>query len=45
MTTPPGWYRDPAQTEGGPTMERWWDGSAWTGGTRPAGGEPPTVPP
>ncbi|MET8686532.1 DUF2510 domain-containing protein [Streptomyces sp. NPDC004732] len=26
MTTPPGWYPDPHQ----PSVERWWDGSAWT---------------
>ncbi|MFI6643233.1 DUF2510 domain-containing protein [Streptomyces sp. NPDC050504] len=34
MTTPPGWYPDPSA----PTLERWWDGTAWTGHTRPPGG-------
>ncbi|CAL9369853.1 DUF2510 domain-containing protein [Streptomyces sp. enrichment culture] len=33
MTTPPGWYPDPAV----PAVERWWDGTAWTAHTRPAG--------
>ncbi|WP_030783018.1 DUF2510 domain-containing protein [Streptomyces sp. NRRL S-920] len=26
MTPPPGWYPDPHQ----PSVERWWDGAAWT---------------
>ncbi|OIJ64527.1 DUF2510 domain-containing protein [Streptomyces mangrovisoli] len=26
MTTPPGWYRDPAAAH----QERWWDGADWT---------------
>ncbi|MFE0173074.1 DUF2510 domain-containing protein [Streptomyces sp. NPDC059002] len=26
MTPPPGWYPDPHQ----PSVERWWDGTAWT---------------
>ncbi|MDQ8703114.1 DUF2510 domain-containing protein [Streptomyces sp. LHD-70] len=33
MTTPPGWYPDPAA----PSLERWWDGAAWTEHTRAAG--------
>ncbi|MCI0383932.1 DUF2510 domain-containing protein [Streptomyces sp. CNQ085] len=37
MTTPPGWYTDPGHTGPGQAPERWWDGSAWTGHTRPAG--------
>ncbi|MFJ8058299.1 DUF2510 domain-containing protein [Streptomyces sp. NPDC096142] len=49
QVTPPGWYPDPGQTNDGPTAERWWDGTAWTDRTRPAGsaGEwgPPTEPP
>ena len=37
--TPAGWY-----PEGG--VERWWDGNAWTGHTRPLpGAAPPTPPP
>ncbi|MEU7280696.1 DUF2510 domain-containing protein [Streptomyces sp. NPDC045431] len=36
MTTPPGWYPDP----GNPAVEHWWDGTAWTGRTRPAGRPP-----
>ncbi|GGQ23573.1 DUF2510 domain-containing protein [Streptomyces roseolilacinus] len=39
MTTPPGWYPDPAA----PAVERWWDGTAWTGHTRPAGGAGPAA--
>lgn len=39
MTPPPGWYRDPHA----PHLERWWDGTAWTGHRRPQ--EAPTVPP
>lgn len=27
----PGWYPDPY----GPALERWWDGTAWSGATRP----------
>ncbi|OII60522.1 hypothetical protein BJP40_10280 [Streptomyces sp. CC53] len=41
MTTPPGWYPDPAA----PTVERWWDGTAWTAHTRPPGGTHPAGPP
>ncbi|MDQ0994096.1 DUF2510 domain-containing protein [Streptomyces sp. V3I7] len=35
QVTPPGWYPDPGQTKDAPPTERWWDGSAWTGRTRP----------
>ncbi|MFI5684164.1 DUF2510 domain-containing protein [Streptomyces sp. NPDC051636] len=49
QVTPPGWYPDPGQTSDGPATERWWDGKAWTGQTRPAGSAavwgPPTQPP
>ncbi len=34
MQTPAGWYRDPTN----PTVERWWDGRAWTDHARPASG-------
>jgi hypothetical protein len=41
MTPPPGWYRDPHA----PHLERWWDGTAWTGHRRapevPGGPVPP----
>ncbi|MGI5483730.1 DUF2510 domain-containing protein [Streptomyces lavendofoliae] len=37
--TPPGWYPDP----GDPAVEHWWDGTAWTGHTRPAGTGAPTA--
>ncbi|GGW10062.1 membrane protein [Streptomyces capoamus] len=37
QVTPPGWYPDPGQQNDGPPTERWWDGKAWTDGTRPAG--------
>jgi hypothetical protein len=33
MTTPPGWYPEPGQTEG-PGLERWWNGTEWTEYTR-----------
>lgn len=36
MTTPPGWYPDPAHSGHGPAPERWWDGRAWTAHTRAA---------
>lgn len=31
MSTPAGWYPDPAE----PSQARWWDGSGWTGQTAP----------
>ncbi|WP_416520623.1 DUF2510 domain-containing protein [Streptomyces achromogenes] len=37
QVTPPGWYPDPGQTNDAPPTERWWDGTAWTDRTRPAG--------
>ncbi|WP_344266803.1 DUF2510 domain-containing protein [Streptomyces sodiiphilus] len=37
MTTPPGWYPDPAHPGGPPAPERWWDGSSWTGHVRAPG--------
>ncbi|MEU3952083.1 DUF2510 domain-containing protein, partial [Streptomyces achromogenes] len=37
QVTPPGWYPDPGQTNDTPPTERWWDGTAWTDRTRPAG--------
>ncbi|MEV5440408.1 DUF2510 domain-containing protein [Streptomyces sp. NPDC052682] len=41
MTPPAGWYPDPSA----PHMERWWDGTAWTGHLRapvaPGGPVPP----
>jgi hypothetical protein len=33
MTTPPGWYPEPGQTDG-PGLERWWNGTEWTEYTR-----------
>lgn len=33
-STPPGWYPVPG-ADGTPGLERWWDGNAWTGETRP----------
>ncbi|KOT46580.1 hypothetical protein ADK41_02400 [Streptomyces caelestis] len=39
MTPPPGWYRDPHA----PHLERWWDGTSWTGHRRTPGA--PAVPP
>ncbi|MFC8426834.1 DUF2510 domain-containing protein [Streptomyces sp. NPDC057236] len=39
MTPPPGWYRDPHA----PHLERWWDGTTWTGHRRTPGA--PAVPP
>ncbi|MFC9932155.1 DUF2510 domain-containing protein [Streptomyces sp. NPDC127190] len=45
QVTPPGWYPDPGQTNDGPPTERWWDGTAWTDRTRPAGTGAPWGPP
>lgn len=33
---PAGWYPDPKDTTSDPRPERWWDGTGWTGTTRPA---------
>ncbi|MEV5431303.1 DUF2510 domain-containing protein [Streptomyces sp. NPDC052701] len=40
-TTPPGWYRDPSA----PHLERWWDGTAWTGHRRAPGAPGAPAPP
>lgn len=40
MTTPAGWYQDPA---GDPALLRYWDGSQWTEHSQPA--EPAAAPP
>ncbi|MEU3528430.1 DUF2510 domain-containing protein [Streptomyces sp. NPDC038707] len=45
QVTPPGWYPDPGQTNDAPPTERWWDGTAWTDRTRPAGTAAPWGPP
>ncbi|MGI9598570.1 MAG: AIM24 family protein [Acidimicrobiales bacterium] len=42
MSPVEGWYPDPA---GNPTLERYWDGAAWTSNTRALGGEAPPPPP
>lgn len=46
MSTPAGWYKDPA---GDPSLERFWDGQQWTEqvqkiGGPPSGGEPGAAP-
>lgn len=42
----PGWYPQPGATDGDEPIERWWDGTEWTGFTRPLqrglGPEPPS---
>ncbi|MEU6576590.1 DUF2510 domain-containing protein [Streptomyces sp. NPDC046805] len=45
QATPPGWHPDPGQTIDTPPTERWWDGTAWTDHTRPAGSAAAWVPP
>ncbi len=42
MSPVEGWYPDPA---GNPSLERYWDGAAWTSNTRPIGGDMPIPPP
>lgn len=44
MTTPAGWYEDPAAQAGQGTQLRWWDGTAWTSHTRPRDGAAPSQP-
>ncbi|WKX74509.1 DUF2510 domain-containing protein [Streptomyces sp. XD-27] len=44
MTTPPGWYPDPAHSGPGPAPERWWDGAAWTEQRRTAQPAPQSAP-
>ncbi|MGA5699388.1 DUF2510 domain-containing protein [Peterkaempfera bronchialis] len=43
-TIPSGWYPDPSDSggDGAERRQRWWDGTEWTGNTRPA---PPEAPP
>ncbi|MFF1867937.1 DUF2510 domain-containing protein [Kitasatospora herbaricolor] len=40
-TIPAGWYPDPQDTTSDPRPQRWWDGKAWTAGTRPAPSDAP----
>jgi hypothetical protein len=40
MPTTPGWYHDP---EGRSAHQAWWDGTRWTGATRPDPGQLPQV--
>lgn len=42
MSPVAGWYPDPA---GNPSLERYWDGTAWTNTTRAVGGDPTPEPP
>ncbi len=42
MTTPAGWYPDPA---GDPALVRYWDGAAWTNETQPSPEAQPSPPP
>ncbi len=42
MSTPAGWYPDPA---GDPSLVRYWDGEAWTNETQPSPSAEPAPPP
>ncbi|MCX5209293.1 DUF2510 domain-containing protein [Kitasatospora sp. NBC_00240] len=44
-TIPAGWYPDPQDTTSDPRPQRWWDGKAWTAGTRPVPSDAPAPAP